>query len=76
MTMLGELYAYAMGVKARLRERRPQWYKLRPPMAGDREGMFALAMLRLGGRGGPRQSARKAVKLLASSASSATRRRP
>ena len=51
MTMLGELYANAMGVK-RDYAKAAEWYK-RAADGGDREGMFALAMLRLAGRGGP-----------------------
>ena len=51
MTMLGELYANAMGVK-RDDAKAAEWYQ-RAADGGDREGMFALAMLRLGGRGGP-----------------------
>src|SRR5882724_10619802 len=65
MTMLGELYANAMGVK-RDYAKDADWYK-RAADGGDREGMFALAMLRLGGRGGP-VNREEAVKLLASSA--------
>ena len=51
MTMLGELYANAMGVK-RDYATAAEWYK-RAADGGDRDGMFALAMLRLSGRGGP-----------------------
>src|SRR5919107_757650 len=51
MTMLGELYANALGVK-RDEAMAADWYK-RAAAAGDREAMFALAMLRLAGRGGP-----------------------
>src|SRR5260370_9312825 len=51
MTMLGELYANAMGVK-RDYAAAAEWYK-RAADGGDREGMFALAMLRLAGRGVP-----------------------
>jgi tetratricopeptide (TPR) repeat protein len=65
MTMLGELYANALGVK-RDYAKAAEWYK-RAADAGDREGMFALAMLRLSGRGGP-ANREEAVKLLASSA--------
>ena len=46
MTMLGELYANALGVK-RDYAKAADWYK-RAADGGDREGMFALAMLRLG----------------------------
>ena len=65
MTMLGELYANAMGVK-RDYAKAADWYK-RAADGGDREGMFALAMLRLGGRGGP-VNREEAVKWLASAA--------
>ena len=65
MTMLGELYANAMGVK-RDYAKAAEWYQ-RAADAGDREAMFALAMLRLAGRGGP-VNREEAVKLLASSA--------
>ena len=51
MTMLGELCANALGVK-RDYVKAAEWYK-RAADGGDREGMFALAMMRLGGRGGP-----------------------
>ena len=51
MTMLGELYANAMGVK-RDYAKAAEWYQ-RAADGGDREGMFALAMMRLSGRGGP-----------------------
>ena len=53
MTMLGELYANAMGVK-RDYAKAAEWYQ-RAADGGDREGMFALAMMRLSGRGGPDQ---------------------
>ena len=53
MTMLGELYANAMGVK-RDYAKAAEWYR-RAADGGDREGMFALAMLRLAGRGGAGQ---------------------
>src|SRR6202165_5549221 len=62
MTMLGELYANAMGVK-RDYAKAAEWYQ-RAADGGDREGMFALAMLRLSGRGGP-VNREEAVKLLA-----------
>src|ERR1035437_5316126 len=51
MTMLGELSANAMGIK-RDYAKSADWYK-RAADGGDREAMFALAMLRLSGRGGP-----------------------
>ena len=65
MTMLGELYANALGVK-RDYTKAADWYK-RAADGGDREGMFALAMLRLAGRGGP-VNHEEAAKMLASSA--------
>src|SRR5882757_4899127 len=51
MTMLGELYANGLGIK-RDYAKAADWYQ-RAADAGDREGMFALAMMRLVGRGGP-----------------------
>ena len=65
MTMLGELYANALGIK-RDYAKAAEWYQ-RAADAGDREGMFALAMMRLAGRGGA-TNRDQAVKLLASSA--------
>ena len=65
MTMLGELYANALGVK-RDYAKAADWYK-RAADGGDREAMFALAMLRLAGRGGPANH-EEAAKMLASSA--------
>jgi hypothetical protein len=65
MTMLGELYSNAFGVK-RDYAKAIEWYR-RASDAGDREAMFALAMLRLSGQGGPNGS-EEAAKLLASSA--------
>ncbi len=65
MTMLGELYANALGVK-RDYAKAADWYK-HAADGGDREAMFALAMMRLAGRGGP-TNREEAVKLLASSA--------
>ena len=65
MAMLGELYANALGVK-RDYDKAIDWYR-RAADAGDREGMFALAMLRLSGRGGA-NGGEDAAKLLASSA--------
>src|SRR5204863_7750987 len=61
MTMLGELYANAMGVK-RDYAKAAEWYK-RASDAGDREAMFALAMMRLAGRGGA-VNREEAVKLM------------
>jgi TPR repeat protein len=66
MTMLGELYANAMGVK-RDYAKAAEWYK-RAADAGDREGMFALAMIRLSGRGGVAPNREEGAKWLASSA--------
>jgi TPR repeat protein len=66
MTMLGELYANAMGVK-RDYARAAEWYK-RAAEAGDREGMFALAMLRLSGRGGGTANREEGARWLASAA--------
>ena len=51
MTMLGELYANAMGVRHD-DAKAAEWYQ-RAAEGGDREAMFALAMLRLAGRVGP-----------------------
>ena len=51
--MLGELYANALGIK-RDYAKAAEWYQ-RAADAGDREGMFALAMMRLSGRGGADQ---------------------
>src|SRR5260370_3994095 len=65
MTMLGQLYANALGVK-RDYAKAAEWYQ-RAADGGDREGMFALAMMRLAGRGRP-VNRQEAVKLLASSA--------
>ena len=65
MTMLGELYANGLGIK-RDYAKAAEWYQ-RAADAGDREGMFALAMMRLSGRGGA-ANRDQAVKLLASSA--------
>src|SRR3954467_2554027 len=65
MTMLGELYANAFGVK-RDYGKALEWYK-RASNAGDRAAMFALAMMSLSGRGVPTDK-QEAVKLLASSA--------
>ena len=53
MTMLGELYANAMGVK-RDYAKAADWYK-RAADGGDREAMFALAMLAPGRPRRPRQ---------------------
>ncbi|MDB5503627.1 MAG: HcpA family protein [Tardiphaga sp.] len=66
MTMLGELYANALGVK-RDYAKAAEWYQ-RAAERGDREAMFALAMLRLSDRGGKSGNRDDAAKLLASSA--------
>src|SRR4029079_15305129 len=60
MTMLGELYANALGIK-RDYAKAAEWYK-RAAEAGDREGMFALALLRLSGRGGGAASREEGAK--------------
>src|SRR5258708_14649780 len=65
MTMLGELYANAMGVRLDY-AKAADWYK-RAADGGDREAMFALGMMRFEGRGGPANQ-EEAAKLLASSA--------
>jgi len=65
MTMLGELYSNALGVKLD-EAKAAEWYR-RASDAGDREAMFALAMMRIAGRGGPADR-QEAVRLLASSA--------
>ena len=48
MTLLGELYANGFGVE-RNEKKAAEWYRLAIDR-GDREAMFALAMLHLGGR--------------------------
>ena len=65
MAMLGELYAGALGIK-RDYAKAAEWYK-RAADLGDREAMFALAMLRISGRGGP-VNREEGARLLASSA--------
>src|SRR6185312_4730942 len=65
MTMLGELYANSLGIK-RDYGKAIEWYQHAADL-GDREAMFALAMLRISGHGGSPDRA-VAVKLLASSA--------
>ena len=67
MALLGELYANAngMGIK-RDDAKAVEWYS-RAADRGDREAMFALAMLKIAGRGGPADR-NEAAKLLASSA--------
>jgi TPR repeat protein len=66
MTLLGELYANGFGV-SRDDAKAADWYKLAADR-GDREAMFALAMFRMGGRGGLPQSRDEAAKLLAAAA--------
>ena len=66
MTMLGELYANALGIK-RDEAKAAEWYK-RAADAGDREAMFALAMLDLSGRGSTAANREEGAKWLASSA--------
>ena len=70
MTMLGELYSNAMGIR-RDYAKAAEWYK-RAADAGDREAMFALAMLRISGRGGPVDKS-EAVRLMASRAAVVSR---
>ena len=56
MTLLGELYANGYGVN-RDDTRRSIWYSLAADR-GDREAMFALAMMPIAGRGAPRSRGR------------------
>src|ERR1700716_1595205 len=65
MTLLGELYANGLGVPAN-DVQAAKWYSLAADR-GAREAMFALAMFRIGGRGGPRDGA-EAARLLAAAA--------
>jgi TPR repeat protein len=51
MTLLGELYANGLGV-LQDDNKAAEWYQL-AAKRGDREAMFALAMFRMAGRGGP-----------------------
>src|SRR6185295_18547506 len=51
MTLLGELYSNGYGVMQD-DNKAAEWYRLAAER-GDREAMFALAMFRMGGRGGP-----------------------
>ena len=51
MTLLGELYANGQGVN-RDDKKAAEWYK-QAADRGDREATFALAMLRMAGRGAP-----------------------
>src|SRR5205085_4816720 len=65
MTLLGELYANGLGVPNNDVEA-ARWYSLAAER-GDREAMFALAMFRIGGRGGA-ANREQATKLLTSAA--------
>ena len=56
MTLFGELYANGYGVMQD-DNKAAEWYRLAAER-GDREAMFALAMFRMGGRGGAGQSRR------------------
>ena len=51
MTLLGELYAHGYGVPSD-DQKAAEWYRLAADR-GDREAMFAIAMFRMSGRGGP-----------------------
>ena len=62
MTLLGELYANGQGVN-RDDRKAADWYK-QAADRGDREATFALAMLRISGRGTP-ANREEAPKLLA-----------
>ncbi len=63
MTLLGELYANGLGVEHD-DKKAADWYRLAADR-GDREAMFALAMLYLSGRAGNRE---EGAKLLAAAA--------
>jgi uncharacterized protein len=65
MTLLGELYAYGLGVE-RDDKKAAEWYGLAVER-GDREAMFALAMLQLAGRTGA-GNREQGAKLLAAAA--------
>jgi TPR repeat protein len=65
MTLLGELYSNALGIK-RDDAKAAEWYK-QAADRGDREAMFALGMMRIAGRGGP-ANREEGARLLASSA--------
>jgi TPR repeat protein len=65
MTLLGELYAQGFGVPQD-DKKAADWYKLAAEH-GDRDAMFALAMVNLQGRGGPRNPD-EAARLLAAAA--------
>jgi uncharacterized protein len=66
MTLLGELYANGLGVP-RDDGKAAEWYRLAADR-GDREAMFALAMLHLAGRTGPTANREEGAKLLAAAA--------
>ena len=51
MTLLGELYSNALGIK-RDDAKAAEWYK-QAAERGDREAMFALGMMKIAGRDGP-----------------------
>lgn len=65
MTLLGELYSNALGIK-RDDVSAAQWYK-QAADRGDREAMFALGMMKIGGRPPP-VNREEGARLLASSA--------
>lgn len=65
MTLAGELYANGLGI-ARDDAKAAEWYKKAVDL-GDREAMFALAMMKIGGRDGP-ANREDGAKLLAQSA--------
>ena len=71
--MLGELYSGGLGIK-RDYAKAAEWYK-RAADLGDREAMFALAMLRISGAA-VRSIARKAPNCWRPPQNSAARRRP
>ena len=65
MTLLGVLYGSGLGV-AQDDAKAVEWYG-KAAERGDREAMFSLAMMRLAGRGGPKDRD-AAAKLFASAA--------
>ncbi len=65
MTLLGELYSNSLGIK-RDDAKAAEWYK-QAADRGDREAMFALAMMKIAGRGGP-ANREEGARLLAASA--------
>ena len=65
MTLLGELFANGLGVGAD-DTKAAEWYSL-AATRGDPEAMFALAVFRLNGRGGPKDRD-EAARLLAAAA--------